>query len=160
MERKATNAAGSTRGITEVKRGVRLNDYLPHALFLTLAIAIVIMSMGMSTVGGSLVYFPGSNLPMPITCGSRLLFGIDCPACGLTRAFIAISHGDFLQAWRFNPASFLVYLFVVFQVPWQTMQLLRIKSGKAAFESDWYYFAPAGIAAALLFQWMVRLVCW
>jgi uncharacterized protein DUF2752 len=38
----------------------------------------------------------------PIVCGSRLLWGVPCPGCGLTRAFCFMSHGEFEAALRFN----------------------------------------------------------
>ena len=37
-------------------------------------------------------------------CGFLQLFGIPCPACGMTRAFISILKLDFLAAFSFNPA--------------------------------------------------------
>lgn len=47
-------------------------------------------------------------------CLFKHLFDIPCPACGMTRAFCSISHGDFLRAIEYNAASILIYpLFVV-----------------------------------------------
>jgi len=37
------------------------------------------------------------------------LFGITCPFCGMTRGFIAISHGEIAEAISLNPASPLIY---------------------------------------------------
>ncbi len=42
-------------------------------------------------------------------CLMRRLFGVSCPTCGLTRAFCALSHGDFTAALMFHPLSPLVY---------------------------------------------------
>lgn len=43
-------------------------------------------------------------VPYP-TCLLRLVFGIPCPACGLTRAAIAAAHFDLAAAQRFNPLA-------------------------------------------------------
>jgi hypothetical protein len=43
-------------------------------------------------------------LPCPI----RNIFGIRCPGCGMTRAFVAMSSGNMPRAWRHNPFSFIV----------------------------------------------------
>jgi Protein of unknown function (DUF2752) len=42
---------------------------------------------------------------LPNTCPLRLLTGIPCAACGMTRAATALCHGDFAQATAFNLAS-------------------------------------------------------
>jgi hypothetical protein len=36
-------------------------------------------------------------------CPTALLFGLPCPGCGLTRATVALLHGDFAAAFRFHP---------------------------------------------------------
>ena len=39
------------------------------------------------------------------TCLVRLAFGVPCPACGLTRAGLALAHGDLAGAQRFHPLA-------------------------------------------------------
>lgn len=41
-------------------------------------------------------------------CPSAALFGIPCPGCGLTRATLALVHGDFTAALGFHPLVFLL----------------------------------------------------
>ena len=43
-------------------------------------------------------------------CAFHALTGIPCPGCGMTRAFRAIGHGAFAQAWRLNPFAFPLYV--------------------------------------------------
>ena len=45
---------------------------------------------------------------VPVLCLSRRL-GFFCPACGLTRAVCAISHGELLAAYGYNPLSPALY---------------------------------------------------
>lgn len=44
-------------------------------------------------------------------CLTRTVLGIPCPSCGLTRAFCALSHGDFPAALAYNPLSPVMYGF-------------------------------------------------
>ena len=44
-------------------------------------------------------------------------FGIDCPGCGLTRSFIHLAHAEPLAAWELNPLSWLLFGYVVAQIP-------------------------------------------
>ena len=41
-------------------------------------------------------------------CLSKLLAGVECYACGMTRAIMHLVHLDFLGAWQFNKLSFIV----------------------------------------------------
>jgi hypothetical protein len=43
-------------------------------------------------------------VPYP-TCLVRLAFGVPCPACGLTRAGLALAHLDLASAQRFHPLA-------------------------------------------------------
>jgi uncharacterized protein DUF2752 len=44
-----------------------------------------------------------------VTCPSHLLFGVDCPLCGMTRSFVALAHGDLDRALHFHPAGPLLF---------------------------------------------------
>lgn len=41
-------------------------------------------------------------------CLSKLLAGMECPACGLTRGVMHFMHFEFAKAWDFNKMTFLV----------------------------------------------------
>ena len=41
-------------------------------------------------------------------CLSKLLAGMECYACGLTKATMHLIHFDFQKAWEFNKLSFIV----------------------------------------------------
>lgn len=47
-------------------------------------------------------------------CISKILFNLDCPMCGMTRAFIAIEHLQFDVAFSLNPLVFIVYLLFLY----------------------------------------------
>ena len=69
----------------------------------------------------STLFTPGV-LPKFDICMLHRITGIPCPGCGLTRAFCAISHGNFTAAWHFNPFGFLFYagfLAVPFWAAWK-----------------------------------------
>jgi hypothetical protein len=118
---------------------------------------LLYMSCLMSNDGGSQVFLPGFETAIPSMCSTRVLTGIDCPGCGLTRAFISISHGRFLEAWQFNPASFAVYAFVAAQIPWHSIQLWRIARRRQPLESNLVYLAPIGLVVVLMANWLIKL---
>ena len=77
------------------------------------------------------------------------LTGIECPACGLTRSFIALSHGRWMEALRANPSSPLVYLFF-----WL---LLINRIGAAAGRK---LLAVTERGGVYLFLWVALLTQW
>lgn len=42
-------------------------------------------------------------------CPFKLLTGLDCPGCGLSRALLCLLHLDFYGALRCHPLSILIY---------------------------------------------------
>ena len=52
-----------------------------------------------------------------IPCLFKALIGIDCPGCGMTRAYISLLHLDIRGAFAYNamfwavPVGYLLYLF-------------------------------------------------
>lgn len=40
----------------------------------------------------------------PVLCPLKFATGLDCPFCGLTRAFVCAAHGNFAAATSYNPA--------------------------------------------------------
>jgi hypothetical protein len=54
---------------------------------------------------------PGWESPVPL-CAVKALTGLDCPGCGMTRAFLLIAHGRVAEAAAAHPASLPAFLIV------------------------------------------------
>ncbi|MDP3556932.1 MAG: DUF2752 domain-containing protein [Bacteroidota bacterium] len=46
------------------------------------------------------------------TCSIKSLIGLDCPGCGMQRAFIALLRGEIMESLELN-ASLLPFLFTI-----------------------------------------------
>jgi uncharacterized membrane protein len=57
-------------------------------------------------------------------CILHKLTGLECPLCGMTRAFYAISHGHFTQAVHFNALSLALYFCLAVLLLHDSLQLL------------------------------------
>ena len=53
------------------------------------------------------------DLTLGTVCAAKLLFGIPCPFCGLTRAGIELLTFDFKSAWMLNPLIFYITVLLV-----------------------------------------------
>ena len=54
------------------------------------------------------VYFLGH--PIRLECSFKRAFGVPCPACGGSRAFVLALHGSLAQAWAMNPIGLLAVI--------------------------------------------------
>lgn len=103
-------------------------------------------------LGGSFI-LPTHGLGIE-TCWWHALLGFKCPACGLTRSFIAVAHGDladgFHHHWVGPP------LFVFFLVMWADRLLRTLKQRPllACLETGKPFSA---IFFAIAFSWIIRL---
>lgn len=70
----------------------------PRVLSITAAVALLL---------GLLL--PSRGLYGIDVCVFHRTTGIPCPGCGMTRAFTALSHGHFAQAWALHPFVFPAY---------------------------------------------------
>ena len=88
-------------------------------------------------LGLSFVLPPDRGLGLPC-CFFRWLSQSPCPGCGLTRSMIAISHGQWMEAWSYHPLVVFVYplfcflaIFAVVPASWRqrvTLHLHRYSS--------------------------------
>ena len=65
--------------------------------------------VGVAAMGIFLALFgvPQDGLTL-VPCPFFAMTGIGCPGCGMTRACLALTQGDFAAVWRFHPFSFLL----------------------------------------------------
>lgn len=104
------------------------------------------------------VMIPLLNIPLPPLCSFKRYTGLECAGCGLTRSFVSIGHGDFRSAFDFNAAGPLWFAIIALQIPYQTAQLIRIRSGKSAWQFTGLGRAVVAIAVvALLLQWVLKM---
>ncbi len=90
-------------------------------------------------------------------CTVSLLFGIRCPACGMTTAWASVTHGQLREAWRANAVGALL---AVAAVPAAAAALAMAARGKT-----WNWqpgekavaFAALACTGLMILEWMLRL---
>lgn len=74
-----------------------------------------------------LIYVICMELIFGITCPIKLLFHVDCPGCGLTRATIALFKGNILKSLHYNYSCVFWWLtFILFFID-RYIKPLKIK---------------------------------
>lgn len=70
------------------------------------------------------VFFRGfPDWPVPQTCFSRQIFGVDCPGCGLTRSYVYLIHGHLAAAWAMHRVGWLMFIMTVLQIPYRWLAI-------------------------------------
>lgn len=134
----------------------RRREIVHQAVWLVAALMVALLALVLD-VRNQRVVFPVWGLALPESCWFKRLTGMDCPGCGLTRSVVCLVHGNFLDAWHFNPGGYLFFAVLAAQVPYRIAQIWRIKRGC----SPW---CAADIASALaccgtlilLIQWVCK----
>lgn len=133
-------------------------------IWLIAPVTTLVASLLLEDAGGRrvLIKFLGTQLPESCTMYARL--GINCPGCGLTRSFINLSAGNWLEALRLNPLGIVCYLYTAAQIPLSGSLLLpsglRRRIYAKATERRWIWLNQwgfVGLMIALIVQWILRI---
>ena len=141
----------------------RRQEIVTHALVLVMCSLIALAALVLSVPGTAreeTVMVPLINRPLPPLCASKIMLGVECPGCGMTRSFISFAHGDFARAWQFNSVGVLGFVLVLSQIPYRSWQLLRLGRGKPAFAHpalNWPVFGLLGLMGVRM-AWMTFLM--
>lgn len=113
-------------------------------IFLSIAILHVTGISSADRIGGAI----------PLFCPFKALTGIPCPGCGMTRAILSITKGDFHRAFGYNPFSFfLLFMVVVSVVPGKQAEKLPTIAPVVM-----NYFFIVVLVAILLYWFFTRLL--
>lgn len=97
----------------------------------------------------------------PVVCPFRLLTGLPCPGCGLTRSLVCLLHGDLASSIAFHPLGPLVALVLLGLILVEACAIAR----PALRDGPWRWplavrlraTSPWAALAAFLLVWIVRL---
>ncbi len=71
----------------------------------------------------------------PVTCTIRVLSGVDCPGCGLTRAFRAMGRLQVAEAFGYNPCG--PALFLLACAGWLVALAMLASRGRLSIPTWW-----------------------
>lgn len=118
-------------------------------------IFLVFVLCGISAILLGGFFFHLDVLPGEVLCLFNRIFGVDCPSCGLTRAFLLIPKGEWKEALALNKASIYMYFWFVGLGIWVV--------GKMTYSSKQKYLNSIVLlglfvgVVLLLGQWSVKL---
>jgi len=129
-----------------------------HWLLLAGCVVVLVLAWALDIRRERYVVLPLMTRPLPEICMFKRLTSASCPGCGLTRSFISLAHGDLAGAWKYNPAAFLLFPAMVFQIPYRSVQLWRHHRGLAPWDLTRLVLLGWLLVIVLLGQWIVKLI--
>ena len=81
------------------------------------------------------------------TCIIKFIFGIPCPGCGLTRAWISVFRLDFSSAFEFHPLFWavpIVFYYIIYDLEPTKSKILN-------------YGVPILLVCGFFVVWLIRL---
>lgn len=84
----------------------------------------VLVVLGVGSLAAARLLTPAQVVDGPVLCPFRLLTGVTCPACGMTRSWVHTAHGQWSEALAQHALGPAVMLFVLVATLVLAMQLL------------------------------------
>lgn len=92
---------------------IRRSDAFAIAVFCLLVVCFAVLAEATSS---AISVF---GVHIPALCPFRLLTGLDCPGCGLTRSVILAFHGRFVESYMVHLLGIPLAVFFLIQIPYQ-----------------------------------------
>ena len=93
---------------------------------------------------------------LPHFCLFDKITGVQCPVCGITRAFCELSKGNIIQACKLNLSSLLVVAFFVFQIPLRVYSLYNPE--KQEFATNISKIFSRLVLVVIVVNWLINLI--
>ncbi|WP_339733853.1 DUF2752 domain-containing protein [uncultured Gimesia sp.] len=122
---------------------------------LGLSIAVIIASFSMRNLDTGKVqvsWLP--YIPIPELCGSRALFGVSCPGCGLTRSFIALAEGDLATSIQLNQIGWIMALAIIAQIPYRIYMMCQ--PPQSVIDLRWPKWFATFLITILIGSWLSK----
>lgn len=116
-------------------------------------LASLALARGLATASPAAVHVAGHELP--VICPSRLLFGVTCPGCGMTRSVLLTLGGDLRGALALNPAGPVLVAALVLLAA-QLLFAARPDEGDAPARRrllSWATLYGTVVVSVMLIQW-------
>lgn len=130
----------------------------------------VLVLLGGGAVGAALFFTPAADDPTTVLvlgqsfggeCGMKTALGVPCPQCGMTRSWVYLARGRILEAFTFNVAGALLFLWIVIG---GLIGALRLVTGRERLLSPpWialFIWVMFWVIVPYVGLWVARLLGW
>ncbi len=119
--------------------------------------AVLLLAAVLEVSDGRTVLLPG-GIALPEACWTYRLFGMDCPACGLTRSFVHMAHGRIAAAWAVHPLGPFLFLCNLVQIALAACYYHHGPTPRMRGIVQWYVRLLIGFALLMVLVWLRTLI--
>lgn len=161
MSQATSPASTAERNPRRLTLGPFVHARNQHRLILFFSAFVVFCAMTMNIQNKARVTIPGTDILVPEMCMMKVMAGIPCAGCGLTRSFIALGHGDWQASWQYHPAGMFLFSLIALQIPYRLVQLWRIRTNRSELSWGKGMIVALVVVACLIYaRWMAALVAY
>ena len=147
MRRADFSSVPTASGLGATVRSVCLLLAIGLIILLVVASRLSPNSSGMGT---------HQQLGLP-PCSIRILYGIRCPACGMTTSWAYLTHGQFLDAARANLAGVGLGFLAVTGIP--VLARMSLTGRPASNRTSWIFaIGLISMIAVATIEWVLRIM--
>ena len=126
-----------------------------HKLLLGITAAMLILPFFLTVPEAKQECLYCAGWKIPGACPSKEWLNTECPGCGMTHAFVCLTHGRFRDAVGWNRMGLLLYGYFVFQAALRIRILLRPETARHARIVTLQHYASWAMIVLLLGNWVV-----
>lgn len=145
---------GAVSTVTSRRDGVPARHALGLVALVILLVALLLDPHGR---GGHAAML---GLSIPTTCGFRLLTGMPCPSCGMTRSVCLTVRGQLGSAFGLHPLGPVFTLAMVLQVAFSLLSLALPRVRDLPVSANLGGWAYGALIMAIFVTGTVRLLGW
>ena len=106
------------------------------------------ITLGAVLLVAGVMYLLSATGVLELTCLIKAVFGISCPGCGMTRAYLSLLRLDIAAAFRYNPMFWSIPILAAYY----------LFDGRI-FKQKWLNtLIIAGLLSGLVICWVIRLI--
>lgn len=124
-----------------------------YQIFMIFVFASISLGAILSSATPEQVKFVGMGIP-PL-CPFRVLTGLDCPVCGITRAVVFAFHGEWRASYLMHLWGIPLALLVVLQIPYRLY--LFFGGSPIDYPPAFRKWAIRAVYLSLALPWAVKL---
>ncbi len=91
-------------------------------------------------------------------CAIKNVVRIPCPGCGLTKSFVAFTHGKIIESFKFNLVGPILVCILMYIFAKKIIEIALNKQFSPLIEPQKRFYVAIALTVVLFLQWIVKFL--